>query len=208
MATDLSAYLDTVNHRRPARILHHFGCTPDLHERLEAHVGGEGDYGRHYGCLRSRGWAPAQAGGLATAGLLALLSGPGTATGQLDQRHRRVWQATKRVRPGIKTHHHSDGNLLEIVQDLVDAGLDILNPLQPECMGVDEVHREVWPRRRADRLAHARPGAGSPDRQHRGDGGGLPGVRHLRRPTPATARSRRPSGRWFPASGHAAGGDS
>jgi hypothetical protein len=58
MATDLSAYLDTINHRRPARILYHFGCTPDLHERLKAHVGGEGDYGRHYGCLRSKGLGP------------------------------------------------------------------------------------------------------------------------------------------------------
>jgi uroporphyrinogen decarboxylase len=42
--------------------------------------------------------------------------------------------------------YHSDGNLLPVIGDLVEAGLDILNPLQPECLDVEEVHRRFGKR--------------------------------------------------------------
>ncbi|MBN1807742.1 MAG: hypothetical protein JW909_01655 [Planctomycetes bacterium] len=32
--------------------------------------------------------------------------------------------------------YHSDGNVSEIIPDLIEIGLDILNPIQPECMDV------------------------------------------------------------------------
>ncbi len=41
---------------------------------------------------------------------------------------RRVW-----------VFYHSDGDIRAIIGDLVEIGVDILNPLQPECMPVDEV---------------------------------------------------------------------
>ena len=48
MATELELFRDTVNHRRPQRLLYHFGTTPDLQRRLKAHIGGK-DINAHYG---------------------------------------------------------------------------------------------------------------------------------------------------------------
>ena len=54
----------------------------------------------------------------------------------------KVWDAIARANPNCCIHYHSDGNIIDIVPDMVDAGLDILNPLQPECLDIDRVHRE------------------------------------------------------------------
>lgn len=35
--------------------------------------------------------------------------------------------------------YHSDGNILPVIEDLIEIGIDILNPVQPECMSVQEV---------------------------------------------------------------------
>ena len=40
----------------------------------------------------------------------------------------------KRIRPEIKIAYHSDGNIEPIIPDLIEIGLDILNPIQPACM--------------------------------------------------------------------------
>lgn len=40
----------------------------------------------------------------------------------------------KRINPEIKIAYHSDGNIEAIIPELVEIGLDILNPLQPTCM--------------------------------------------------------------------------
>lgn len=53
-----------------------------------------------------------------------------------------VWDEVKRINQNVRIWYHSDGNVIDIVGDLVDAGLDILNPLQPECLDIDRVHRE------------------------------------------------------------------
>jgi len=38
--------------------------------------------------------------------------------------------------PTDQDHYHTDGNATRIAGEMVDAGLDILNPLQPECNGL------------------------------------------------------------------------
>lgn len=38
-----------------------------------------------------------------------------------------------------KILYHSDGNILPVIDDLIEIGIDILNPVQPECMAVNEV---------------------------------------------------------------------
>jgi uroporphyrinogen decarboxylase len=43
-------------------------------------------------------------------------------------------RAVKQVRPDTRIYFHSDGDVGAIVPDLVEVGLDILNPIQPECM--------------------------------------------------------------------------
>jgi hypothetical protein len=45
-------------------------------------------------------------------------------------------------RKGLPVQFHSDGNLMEILDDLVDAGMDILHPLEPLAgMNTGEIHR-------------------------------------------------------------------
>lgn len=57
-----------------------------------------------------------------------------------------VWRAAKAVKPDILVHYHSDGNVLAIAREMADAGLDILNPVQPECLDADRIHRELGSR--------------------------------------------------------------
>jgi len=58
----------------------------------------------------------------------------------------KVWQAVKEIHPSVKIWYHSDGNIGAIVGELVEAGVDILNPLQPECLDVDAIHRRYGDR--------------------------------------------------------------
>ena len=53
-----------------------------------------------------------------------------------------IWRRVKEIHPGIATYYHSDGNIMVAVDDLVEAGLDVLNPLQPECLDIDTIHRK------------------------------------------------------------------
>ncbi len=43
-------------------------------------------------------------------------------------------RAVKQVRPEAFVFYHSDGNVEAAIPDLIEVGIDILNPLQPECM--------------------------------------------------------------------------
>jgi uroporphyrinogen decarboxylase len=46
----------------------------------------------------------------------------------------RVIQAAREIKPDIKIWYHSDGKINDLVPDLIDVGVDILNPVQPECV--------------------------------------------------------------------------
>lgn len=49
-----------------------------------------------------------------------------------------------KIGPGAPyVQYHSDGNISDIVDDLIEIGIDILNPVQPECMPLDVV-AERW----------------------------------------------------------------
>jgi len=56
--------------------------------------------------------------------------------------------AAKRIKPDILVYYHTDGDIYPIIPDLIEIGLDILNPVQPECMDPAEVKRMY-----GDRLA-------------------------------------------------------
>jgi uroporphyrinogen decarboxylase len=43
-------------------------------------------------------------------------------------------RAVKQARPEAFVFYHSDGNVEAAVPDLIEVGIDILNPVQPECM--------------------------------------------------------------------------
>lgn len=76
----------------------------------------------------------------------AMMFAPDTWRGMMLSRWRRVWHAVKEVNTHCIVRYHSDGNIIDIVGDLVEAGVDILNPLQPECLDVDAVHRQYGDR--------------------------------------------------------------
>jgi len=56
----------------------------------------------------------------------------------LKPRLAQVITAAKSVNPDVLICYHSDGNPTAVVPDLIEIGVDILNPIQPECM--DPVH--------------------------------------------------------------------
>ncbi len=58
----------------------------------------------------------------------------------IHSRWARVWAAAKRINPNVQIWYHSDGNITEVIGELVEAGLDILNPVQPECLDIDAIH--------------------------------------------------------------------
>jgi uroporphyrinogen decarboxylase len=59
----------------------------------------------------------------------------------LKPRLKRVIDAAKSVRSDLPVWYHSDGNIMAIVDDLIEIGVIVLNPVQPECMDVVEVKR-------------------------------------------------------------------
>lgn len=52
----------------------------------------------------------------------------------MKPRWARVIAAAREIKPDIHVWYHSDGNLWDILDDLVEIGVTILNPVQPECM--------------------------------------------------------------------------
>lgn len=62
-----------------------------------------------------------------------------------DMIHRRwlkIWGEVKQINPDCRIWYHSDGNITDVVGELVEGGVDILNPLQPECLDVDAIYAE------------------------------------------------------------------
>ena len=58
----------------------------------------------------------------------------------LKPRLSRVIETARRINPDVLIFYHSCGYILPFIDPLIDIGVDILNPLQPECMSFDEVH--------------------------------------------------------------------
>jgi uroporphyrinogen decarboxylase len=56
-------------------------------------------------------------------------------------RLRRMIGEVRRVRPDALMFYHSDGDISAVMDDLIFAGFDIINPIQPECMDPEEVKR-------------------------------------------------------------------
>jgi uroporphyrinogen decarboxylase len=63
----------------------------------------------------------------------------------------------KAINPQVKVAYHCDGDLRMIIPELIEIGLDVLNPIQPACMDPDEIKRHY-----GDRLCFW----GSLDEQH------------------------------------------
>jgi uroporphyrinogen decarboxylase len=54
--------------------------------------------------------------------------------------------ALKAIHPQVKVAYHSDGNVSAIIPDLIEIGLDVLNPIQPACLDPAELKRKYGDR--------------------------------------------------------------
>ena len=54
----------------------------------------------------------------------------------------KFFSTLKRINPNVKIAYHSDGQINPIIPDLIEIGLDILNPIQPACMDPVRLKRE------------------------------------------------------------------
>jgi uroporphyrinogen decarboxylase len=48
----------------------------------------------------------------------------------------------KAINPAVKIAYHSDGNIESVVPELIEIGIDVLNPIQPACMDPAEVKKK------------------------------------------------------------------
>ncbi|MFH0963784.1 MAG: uroporphyrinogen decarboxylase family protein [Planctomycetota bacterium] len=56
-------------------------------------------------------------------------------------RLRKVVDAARSVNQDIVVMFHSDGAIEPLIRDLIDVGIDVLNPVQPECMEPGDIKR-------------------------------------------------------------------
>ena len=48
----------------------------------------------------------------------------------------------KVINPNVKVAYHSDGNIMDIIPELIEIGLDVLNPIQPASMDPAELKKK------------------------------------------------------------------
>lgn len=64
----------------------------------------------------------------------------------LKPRLRKVIQAAKQQNPDVIIAYHSCGYVKPFIQHLIEVDVDVLNPVQPECMDFKEIHDEFGDR--------------------------------------------------------------
>jgi uroporphyrinogen decarboxylase len=58
----------------------------------------------------------------------------------------RTWLREVRKERDVRFMFHSDGNMTDVMEDLVEIGFDAITPIQPECMDVNEIKRRFGSR--------------------------------------------------------------
>ena len=64
----------------------------------------------------------------------------------LKPRLAEVIAVAREIRPGIPVFYHSDGDVTDVIEDLIEVGVTILNPIQPEAMDPFAVKRSYGSR--------------------------------------------------------------
>lgn len=70
----------------------------------------------------------------------SLMMSPELWRGALKPRLARVIETIRSVKPDIFVFYHSCGYIEPLIPDLIEVGVDILNPVQPECMDFAAIH--------------------------------------------------------------------
>jgi uroporphyrinogen decarboxylase len=65
---------------------------------------------------------------------LGMMMSPAMWRRWLKPRLSQVIKAARKLKPEILVFYHSDGNPSAVIPDLIEIGVNILNPIQPECM--------------------------------------------------------------------------
>jgi len=60
----------------------------------------------------------------------------------IKPRIKKVITAAKAINPEVLVEYHSCGYVVPFIPHLIDVGVDILNPVQPECMNFEKLHSE------------------------------------------------------------------
>ena len=103
--------------------------------------------------LTERNLAIAQAGARAGCDILytgddvanqnALMFSPEQWRRFMKARWAKVYAAARAIKPDIEIWYHSDGNIEAIIPELIEIGVTILNPVQPECMDLVRI-KQKW----------------------------------------------------------------
>jgi len=72
----------------------------------------------------------------------SMMFSPATWRQFMKPRWAKVWAAARAAKPDIQIFYHSDGNIMPIIPDLIEIGVTILNPIQPECVDPVTIKRE------------------------------------------------------------------
>ena len=64
----------------------------------------------------------------------------------LMPRLKRVIDAAKAINPNVVIFYHSCGRVTALIPSLIKAGIDVLNPVQPETMNFRELHEQFGDR--------------------------------------------------------------
>jgi uroporphyrinogen-III decarboxylase len=86
-----------------------------------------------------------------------MLIAPSTWRRYLKPRMAELVARVKAIDPAIRVAYHTDGDVREVLPELIEIGIDVLNPVQPACMDPAELKRDY-----GDRLLFW----GSLDEQH------------------------------------------
>lgn len=60
----------------------------------------------------------------------------------LKPRFAKVIKEAKKINPDVLFSYHSCGYIEPFIPDLIEIGVDVLNPVQPECMSFEKIHAE------------------------------------------------------------------
>lgn len=71
-----------------------------------------------------------------------MLMSPSTWRKWFKPRMQRIINEARAIKPGLPVFYHSDGNPGAIIPDLIEIGVTILNPVQPECIDPIEVKQK------------------------------------------------------------------
>lgn len=72
----------------------------------------------------------------------AMIISPEMWRSHFKPRWARFFAEIKAVNPNVKIAYHSDGVIDAIIPDMIEIGLDVLNPIQPACMNPAELKKK------------------------------------------------------------------